>query len=68
VDVPFTGTGTGYVGIRDLNGDGKPDLYSIQDLGPKGTLSVYLNISTAGTLAFANKVDFPIPVNPGRFT
>jgi uncharacterized delta-60 repeat protein len=65
VDVPLPGTADLY--ISDLNGDGKPDLASAKIVGQfRGTLSVYLNISTAGTLAFANKVDFPIQGYPGQ--
>jgi hypothetical protein len=57
VDLPTTGR----VAIGDLNGDGKPDLaihYPSAD--PRvGTVSVFLNVSTVGNLAFASKVDFP---------
>jgi len=57
VDLPFTGR----VAIGDLNGDGKPDL-AIHYPSPDsrvGTVSVFLNVSSVGTLAFASKVDFP---------
>jgi hypothetical protein len=61
VDLPVTGR----VAIGDLNGDGKPDLASHKpsSTGPTGTVSVFLNISTVGTFAFADKVDFPTQGN-----
>jgi hypothetical protein len=64
VELPITGSPK-RVAIGDLNGDGKPDLaiHNPSSTGPTGIVSVYLNISTVGTLAFANKVDFPTQGN-----
>jgi hypothetical protein len=64
LDLPVTGSPES-VAIGDLNGDGKPDLaiHNPSPTGPTGTVSIYLNISAIGTLAFANKVDFPTQGN-----
>jgi hypothetical protein len=64
VDVPVPGSPK-TVAIGDLNGDGKPDLaiHNPSSTGPTGTVSVFLNMSTVGTLSFANKVDFPTEGN-----
>ena len=43
-------------GICDINGDGKPDLVLVSN---DGTLSVYLNISSTGSISYATRVVFP---------
>jgi hypothetical protein len=53
--------------IADLDGDGKPDLAVVNVFA--GTLSLYRNISTTGTLgtdSFGPKIDFPTPPNPNH--
>ncbi len=65
--VDFT-TGTGSpqaVAIGDIDGDGKPDLVTVNNGSNK--VSVFLNTSTSGTVSsgsFAAKVDFTTATNP----
>jgi hypothetical protein len=51
-----TGAQPYYVSICDIDGDGKSDL-SIANAG-SGTVSLYRNTSTIGTISFATKIDF----------
>lgn len=51
-----TGTGPSTAINSDIDGDGKPDLVLTNRFS--GTLSVFRNTSTLGTLSFASKVDF----------
>ena len=44
------------VSIRDLDGDGKPDL-AVANSG-SNTISVYRNMSSNGSLSFATKIDY----------
>src|SRR5262249_6561658 len=54
------GSGPSFPIIADLDGDGKPDLIVGND--DSHTISIFRNISTAGTLTFAPRVDLaPIP-------
>jgi hypothetical protein len=54
------GSGPSFPLIADLDGDGKPDLIVGND--NSHTISIFRNISTAGTLIFAPRVDLaPIP-------
>jgi hypothetical protein len=60
-----TGSNSTGVAIADLDGDGKPDLV-VANYGA-GTISVYRNIGTNGTIAagsFAPKVDFVVGAGP----
>jgi LPXTG-site transpeptidase (sortase) family protein len=57
-----TGTGPFFVAIRDLDGDGKPDLAVANS--SSNTISVLRNTSTSGSVSFAAKVDFGTGLNP----
>jgi FG-GAP-like repeat/IPT/TIG domain/Secretion system C-terminal sorting domain len=50
-----TGTTPSAVAVYDLDGDGKPDIVVLNEMS--NSLSVFRNISTAGTVAFATRVD-----------
>lgn len=51
-------TGAHCVSFADLEGDGKPDLVSVNYNDSSGMMSVLQNNSTPGNLSFAAKVDF----------
>ncbi len=51
---------------QDLDGDGLVDLIVINRSA--NTFSVFRNISTAGTISFANKQDFPTMLEPTALT
>jgi len=53
-----TGTGPSQVAVVDLDGDGRPDLV-IPD-AYAGDISIYQNISSNGTLAFAPRLVLPM--------
>ncbi len=60
-----TGSEPYNVTVGDLNGDSKPDLIALNHLS--NTISVYQNVSTAGTInasSFATSVTFATGVNP----
>ena len=59
-----TGSGTFSVAIRDLNGDGKPDIAAAN--GNSNTVSVLLNTTTTGsaTPTFSAKTDFSTGPHP----
>jgi hypothetical protein len=63
--IDFTaGTGPNIVGIGDIDGDGKPDIATANDLG--ASVSVLKNISSSGSItagSFASKVDFTTGTN-----
>ncbi|WP_121357678.1 FG-GAP-like repeat-containing protein [Flavisolibacter nicotianae] len=50
------------VAIGDVDGDGKPDL-AVTNIG-SNTVSVFRNISTVGSIAFAPKISFPTGSEP----
>jgi sugar lactone lactonase YvrE len=52
-----TGTVPKYVAMTDIDGDGVPDLLTVNN-GDSGALSVLRNISTPGNLAFETNVTF----------
>ncbi len=58
----ITGTLPFNVAIGDLDGDGKPDLAVTNR--DSNNISVFRNISTSGTIAYAAKVDFTTGTNP----
>jgi alpha-tubulin suppressor-like RCC1 family protein len=55
------GPGAADVAAGDLDGDGKPDLAVANSA--TNTVSLFRNLSTPGTLAFAPSVDLPSPGN-----
>ncbi|HEY4800550.1 MAG TPA: FG-GAP-like repeat-containing protein, partial [Bacteroidia bacterium] len=57
-----TGNNPFMVSIRDLDGDGKPDLAVTNS--NDNSVSVFLNTSTSGTVSFAAKVDLVTGINP----
>ena len=57
-----TGTDPFSVAVGDLDGDGKPDVVVANYLS--NTLSVYRNISTVGSIAFAPKIDLATDLAP----
>ncbi|MBO9205474.1 MULTISPECIES: FG-GAP-like repeat-containing protein [Niastella] len=61
-----SGDGPVDVSVADLDGDGKPEIISTNINA--GTISVYQNRSTNGTISFASKVDYATGVNPASTT
>lgn len=57
-----TGTLPYFIAIGDLDGDGKPDIASPNDIS--GNVSIFRNLSTAGTISFAPKVDITTGSSP----
>lgn len=58
-----TGTTPYTMSVRDLDGDGKPDIVSVNN--SSNTVSVFLNTSTgAGNISYASKIDFATGVGP----
>jgi hypothetical protein len=53
-----TVSGVHGIAIRDIDGDGKPDITVVNHLST--SMSVYRNTSTPGIISFAPKVDFTI--------
>jgi hypothetical protein len=48
--------------LGDLNGDGKPEL--VVSNFSSATLSVFKNLSSAGTISFGQKTDYPTVIRP----
>jgi hypothetical protein len=67
VDVP-TGTGPYGVALGDLDGDGKLEIavanFGSLSAGDGATVSVLRNVSTAGSVSFAPKVDVATGIGP----
>lgn len=57
-----TGSNAYGVAIGDLDGDSKPDMAVVNALS--GSVSVFRNTSTPGTISFAGKVDFTVGSSP----
>jgi len=60
-DIPTPATAR-YVTIGDIDGDGKPDLATANELS--SNVSVYRNTSTTGTISFATHVDLSVGGSP----
>ncbi len=55
----------GNIGVQDIDADGRPDLVITK--GPVAdTMGVLMNVSSAGSIAFAPEMDFHTAHNPGR--
>ncbi len=57
-----TGTSPSAVVVYDLDGDGKPDILVLNEVS--NSLSLFRNISTGGTVAFASRVDVGTGLTP----
>jgi len=70
IDYSITGN-AGLAQVKDIDGDGKPDIVLAIASNTVNSMSVFRNIGTApGTLSstsFAPKIDLSMPVNPGAF-
>ena len=53
-----TGSSPNVIAVRDIDGDGKPDVAVSNWVS--GTVSVFRNTSSVGTIALAPKLDFPV--------
>jgi hypothetical protein len=54
-----TGTDPHAVAIADMDGDGKPDLVTVNSGNTSQAMSVLRNTSTVGNISFSSHVDFP---------
>lgn len=61
-----TGTDPFSVAVSDLDGDGKPDIVVTNFLS--NSISIYKNISTPGSIAFAAKIDLITALGPHTVT
>jgi hypothetical protein len=57
-----TGTSPSAVVVYDVDGDGRPDILVLNEAS--NTLSIFRNISTGGTAAFASRVDIGTGLTP----
>jgi predicted aspartyl protease len=62
--VDLTAWNSNDVAVADLDSDGKPDLLTLYNGAPNGGLSVWKNLSTPGTISFAQKVDYTTGIFP----
>ena len=66
LDYFSTGSYPEGVAITDFDGDGKPDVVATNNSG--NSVSVLQNISTTGSISFANHVDYAVGAHPNIVT
>lgn len=54
------------ISITDIDGDGQPDITSVN--ANSNTISLFKNTSISGTISFAPKTDFPVGTSPYSLT